>query len=89
MDSSDLLVEGLTRREKEILDLLSQNLTNQEIAERLVLSLHSVKWYARQIYGKLGVANRQEAVAKACAFGLLGGKTLAKKKIHNLPRPLS
>jgi ATP/maltotriose-dependent transcriptional regulator MalT len=53
------LVEPLTKRELEILSLLAANRTNQEIASALSLSLNSVKWYARQIYTKLGVDNRR------------------------------
>ena len=89
MDSSGLRIEHLTRRENDILILLGQNLSDREIAERLVLSLHSVKWYNRQVYAKLGVSNRQEAVARAHALGLLPRETSAGKAAHNLPRQLS
>ena len=48
------LVEELTGRELDVLRLKAQNRSNQEIADELVLALSTVKWYVRQIYGKLG-----------------------------------
>jgi len=65
------LVEPLSDREIEVLKLISQGSTNQEIAQQLILSLHTVKSHARNIYGKLGVKNRTEAVARARLLGLL------------------
>ncbi len=65
------LVEPLTRRELEILALLASGRSNAEIAESLNLALSSVKWYAQQIYTKLAVDNRKQAVASARALGLL------------------
>ena len=59
------LVEPLTERELDVLRLLVKGRTNAEIAEELVLALGTVKWYASQIYGKLGVSNRTEAAARA------------------------
>jgi LuxR family maltose regulon positive regulatory protein len=64
-------VEPLSDREKEVLQLIAEGLTNQEVANRLYLSLHTVKVHARNIYGKLGVKNRTQAVAKAKALGIL------------------
>jgi LuxR family maltose regulon positive regulatory protein len=65
------LIEPLSSREIEVLDLIALGYTNQEIAEALVLSLYTVKSHARNIYGKLGVKNRTEAVARARLYGLL------------------
>lgn len=65
------LVEPLTDREIEVLQYLAQGLTNQEIADTLVLALGTVKWYTGQIYGKLGVANRTQAIARARTLGLI------------------
>ena len=65
------LIEPLSERELEILALIAAGLTNQEIATRLVLSLATVKWHAGNIYGKLGVRNRGQAVAQARELGLL------------------
>jgi len=65
------LVEPLTERELEVLQLVAQGLTNQEIANRLFLSLNTVKAHSRNIYGKLGVHSRTQAVATARAVGVL------------------
>ena len=53
---------GLTAREAEIIALITQGLTNQEIAERSYLSINSVKTYIRTAYRKMGVASRSQAV---------------------------
>ena len=65
------IVEPLSERELEVLELIAEGLTNQEIAARLFLSLHTIKVHARNIYGKLGVHNRTQAVTRARALGLL------------------
>ena len=69
--SESELVEPLSEREIEVLQLIAEGLTNSEIASRLYLSLHTVKTHARNIYGKLGVRSRTQAVAKARALGVL------------------
>jgi LuxR family maltose regulon positive regulatory protein len=66
-----LLVEPLTAREIEILDLIAAGLRNQEIADRLVISLATVKRHLYNVYGKLGVSNRTQAVARGRELGLL------------------
>ncbi len=58
-------------RELEVLQLLAQGLTNKEIAGRLALATETVRWYTKEIYGKLGVSGRGEAVYRARALGLL------------------
>jgi predicted ATPase/DNA-binding CsgD family transcriptional regulator len=68
----DYLLEPLSERELEILRLIEAGCTNREIAQKLVLSLETIKWYNKQIYSKLGVHNRTQAVASAKADGLLG-----------------
>jgi len=65
------LVEPLSERELEVLQLVAGGLTNQEIASRLFLSLNTVKAHCRNIYGKLGVRSRTQAVARASALGIL------------------
>jgi LuxR family maltose regulon positive regulatory protein len=65
------LIEPLSERELEVLRLFSEGMSNREVAQRLYLSLHTVKWHAGNIYGKLGVKNRSKAVAKARALGIL------------------
>jgi len=63
------LVEPLS--EREVLQLIAEGLTNREIAARLFLALNTVKAHSRNIYGKLGVHSRTQAVARARALGLL------------------
>ncbi len=68
---SQPLIEPLSKRELEVLELIAEGFTNQEIATKLFLSLHTVKVHARNIYGKLGVGNRSQAGAKARSLGIL------------------
>jgi LuxR family maltose regulon positive regulatory protein len=65
------LVEPLTAREREILTLLAQRLSNKEIGQALVISPQTVKRHAVNIYQKLQVSGRREAVANAIRLGLL------------------
>jgi LuxR family maltose regulon positive regulatory protein len=65
------LVEPLSERELEVLQLIAEGLTNQEIASRLFLSQNTVKVHTRNIYGKLGAHHRADAVARARALGIL------------------
>lgn len=59
-DPANLLLEPLTRREQQVLDMLVEGLTGGEMAERLSLAVSSVRWYVQQLYGKLG-GERQTA----------------------------
>ncbi|HLX57114.1 MAG TPA: LuxR C-terminal-related transcriptional regulator, partial [Ktedonobacteraceae bacterium] len=65
------LLEPLSERELEVLRLIAQGLSNQEISERLYLALDTVKGHNRKIFGKLQVERRTEAVARARELGLL------------------
>lgn len=56
--------EQLTRREREVLDALSQGWSNTQISSRLGISENTVKYHLKLIYGKLGVANRATAIAQ-------------------------
>ena len=71
MGGRDYLLEPLTQKEGEILCLLAQGLSNREIAEKLVLAHGTVKWYNKQLYQKLDVHSRSQAVYKARGMGLL------------------
>lgn len=65
------LVEPLTERELEILRLLAQGLTNEEIASKLVVAIGTIKAHNHSIFGKLGVNNRISAVSRARELHLL------------------
>jgi len=65
------LVEPLSEREIEVLQLIAEGLTNPEIAARLYLSLNTVKVHTRNIYGKLEVNNRTQPGTRAKALGIL------------------
>jgi LuxR family maltose regulon positive regulatory protein len=64
-------VEPLSAREREVLQLIAEGMSNQEIAARLYLSLHTVKVHARNIYAKLAVTNRTQAVARGRTLGIV------------------
>ncbi len=64
-------LEPLLEREREVLELIAAGLSNQEIADRLYLSVPTIKMYASQLYRKLGVRRRTEAVRRARQEGLL------------------
>lgn len=65
------LVEELTARESEVLQLLAQGLANKQIALALGISEHTVKFHISSIYTKLGVTNRTEAVTQGARLGLI------------------
>ena len=70
-DATEQMIEPLSTREIVVLQLLAQGLRRQEIATKLVLSPHTIKSHVRNIYGKLGVNNQMQAVAKARGLGLI------------------
>jgi ATP/maltotriose-dependent transcriptional regulator MalT len=63
---------ALSQRERQVLELIALGHSNQQIADTLFISLHTVKTHARRIHGKLGVERRTQAVAKAKRLGLCG-----------------
>lgn len=69
--SPQVLASDLTNREEDVLVLLADRLTNKEIAQRLHIAAGTVKRHLGNVYGKLHVHGRREAVAKARALGLL------------------
>src|SRR5258708_1232368 len=86
--SSQSVVDQLTQREQKILRLIADGLSNQDVAEQLFITLGTVKWYLKQIYSKLQVGSRTQAIATARTSGLLD-RTPARVELsgppHNLP----
>jgi WD40 repeat protein/serine/threonine protein kinase len=83
------LVELLTPREQEVLKLLIEGKSNREIADALVVEVATVKWYNKNIYRKLNVRSRVQAIVKARELELIVGKpaALASTSISHLPEP--
>jgi ATP/maltotriose-dependent transcriptional regulator MalT len=69
--SQDALVDPLTDRELDVLRLLAEGLSNRDIADQLVLSVGTVKVHTRNIYSKLGVGSRTQAIVRGRELGLL------------------
>ena len=86
-------LDNLSQRAIEILHLLAEGLSDREIADRLVLTVNTVKWYNRQIYSILDVGNRTQAVVRARALHLLkqdesvkhASYPIANLLKHNIP----
>jgi len=76
MDASASHPNDLTPREQAILGRLARGLSDQQIADEMFLSLHTVKWYNRQMYRKLGVGSRTQAIAQASTRGVLADSAL-------------
>ena len=62
---------GISKREYEVLELIAQGLSNQEIAEKLFVSLNTVKTHSSNLFMKLDVRRRTQAVQRAKELGLL------------------
>jgi pimeloyl-ACP methyl ester carboxylesterase/DNA-binding CsgD family transcriptional regulator len=90
MEEKPTSPDQLTEREKEILERLAAGLSDQQIAAALYLSSNTVRWYNRQIYSKLGVRNRTQAIAQARALGLLDAQDVSASPSFrpNLPPTL-
>jgi LuxR family maltose regulon positive regulatory protein len=69
--SEQPLVDPLTERELEILQLIAAGLKNQEIADKLFISLNTVLYHNKNIYSKLGVRKRALAIVKARELNLI------------------
>lgn len=65
------LIESLTERERNLLRFVSAGLSNQDLADRLSVSPNTVKWHLRNIFEKLGIKNRVQAIALARRFGFI------------------
>mgnify|MGYP001817178946 CR=1 FL=1 len=65
------LIDPLSERESQVLQLLTTDLSGPEIAEKLMVSVNTVRFHTKNIYGKLGVNSRRQAVARAERLGLL------------------
>jgi len=70
-EDGDTFQEPLTPREVQVLELLAEGLPNKAIAERLRISDQTVKFHVSSISGKLGAANRTDAVRRAVRRGLI------------------
>jgi LuxR family maltose regulon positive regulatory protein len=70
-DGDNALLEQLSDREMEVLRLIAAQMSNQEIADALVISINTVKTHIRRLYGKLSVGNRLAALERARDLGLL------------------
>ena len=70
-EPDELEAEGLTPREMEVLELVAQGLSNKVVAARLGISDQTVKFHIGSITGKLGAANRTDAVRRAARRGLI------------------
>ncbi|HSJ55811.1 MAG TPA: response regulator transcription factor, partial [Anaerolineae bacterium] len=69
--ASEPLVEALTERELEVLRLMAHGLKYKEIAADLFISLNTVRFHAKSIYGKLQANNRTQALERARQFRIL------------------
>ena len=67
----------LTERERNVLFYLSTGLTNDEIADKIHISVHTVKAHLESIYDKLGVSNRVQAAMKAVTLGIVDTNAIA------------
>jgi DNA-binding NarL/FixJ family response regulator len=70
-EAADTPLGGLSRRELEVLGLVAEGLTNHDIAERLVLSEHTVNRHVANILRKLGLPSRAAAASLAGRYGLV------------------
>lgn len=70
-DENKIKELGISKREQEVLELISQGLSNQEIADKLFVSLNTVKTHSARLFEKLGVNSRTKAIHKAKELGLI------------------
>ena len=70
-DGGAVLIEALTPREHEVLELVADGRPNRDIAQLLSISEHTVKFHLASIFGKLGVSTRTEAVQRGVRLGVI------------------
>lgn len=70
---AEQLLESLTPRERDVLDLIARGLTNREIAAELHVSVRTVKGHLEHLFAKLNASNRTEAALRALSLGLVSG----------------
>lgn len=85
----DVARAGLTPRELEVLALIAEGLTNQELAERLFVSINTVKTYVRTAYRKIGVERRSQAVLWTMLHGVSTPEWLQQPSTDLTEAPLS
>jgi non-specific serine/threonine protein kinase len=93
-DMAQVWIEPFSSREIEVLQLMSDGLSNREIAKNLHLSIDTVKWYNKQMFIKLGVNNRTQAAKKAAELKLLESEQIyltqeKERVVGNLPAQIS
>ena len=81
-------IDPLTSREQDVLRLMMAGLANRQIAADLAIEVDTVRWYTKQIYSKLGVHSRTEAVLRAQEYGLGESDSDAAKDTVSLAPPL-
>ncbi len=85
------LYDSFTERELEILRLVALGLSNRDIADELIITVGTVRWYTKQIYSKLGVHGRVPALVRAKESGLLDehprrqAETATRKLLQSQP----
>src|SRR5258708_8673687 len=89
--SNQSLLDTLTERERDIARLIAEGWSNHEIAQQLVLTHGTVKWYCGQIYSKLGVNSRAQAVKSLSTLLLLENPTASSPASGSvrLPTPVT
>jgi len=77
------VIEQLTLREHEVLQLIAQGMTNREIADKLFVTVATVRWHIRQLYRTLGVRSRVQAIVRARELDLIVTDAIGSDQIAN------
>lgn len=83
------IVEQLTMREQEVLSMIAQNMSNREIADTMVVTLGTVKWHITQLYKKLGVRSRVQAIVRARELNLIVNGDTTDNLLFSAEQPIS